>query len=1037
MEKLNSILRSGGTSPQDFTLHDERHSVRVADRMEQLLTDEIRDNLSDCEIALLLLAAYGHDIGMTPERKKVQDHHRHLFGYATDLTEPEKQQFQKFLDEYPDRPITPPLSSSLADLNLADELAAFYVRDRHNEWSADWLREKLVCDSFGNLQNPVEILIRLCSSHHWSHDRLRANDFDPILTNGSQPQLIHLRYLACILRLADILENDPERTPKVLYEHRNIEDRKKSLIHWRKDHAFTVDIRENQLHFHARPPDAHVHKALEELADWIDHELNGIASLGDRLPVHNTVGKGTISRRWHLAPALTRDIRPFDASYEYIEGAFRPDTARLLQLLSNEQLYGNPLVAVRELLQNAFDAVREKIARKRLEPQIENPADRNWEEQLGNLEQVTLTLKPGADGEWLLICEDTGVGLTKALITGHLLVSGHTRRHAIIDLERRCQDKGFRLGRTGQFGIGVLSYFMLADEVHFTTTRYQGCEDGVTSWHFSTRGVGSFGELRQLQSQPFPLGGTRLEWKLRPDRIKNPHSFARNLAEYLKQTIIRIPCRFHFITEGIPVSKPLEWTRPSGWTRTSKDWLKIGRSSWMKPNAVFSRHFMDDDYTDPVSLDERQASKIRHENDTARARKEMRCEIKEVELPGGVARARLILIYFELSQGRSLIRFPEDSKAPKFKIGTECVSSWKGVVCDVKTAEFEGPDEGEIESMDFGIENLSVEVEFDDLANGALSVNRHGVVLPYDDAWDWWHFLDEQGTSWANEVLSSGAGLDYFRAINQSILELPLSLNEGCCWHHRDEGPYVRPLVRPFALTPGGEKSSSQLQTAEGQKVAVISVARCELETLRGIQLNVLTGLRSGAKSQTPCLYWPIFNEKRDLPEIAFPPEWEHVAFVKFSSDPNEIRLNPFELLVVNSSSWFARLVPEKERIYLQEFGLFESEFWRRLRDADTASSAALAFGVAALNLANPTFSTRWTKYQEEKIDHLQHLWHLISSKVGKSTENLQLLAGCGDYDALLKSSETKVADFSKGATSLLPHVTDPRFVIIEVPQTD
>jgi hypothetical protein len=87
--------------------------------------------------------------------------------------------------------------------------------------------------------------------------------------------------------------------------------------------------------------------------------------------------------------------------------------------------------------------------------------------------------------------------------------------------------------------------------------------------------------------------------------------------------------------------------------------------------------------------------------------------------------------------------------------------------------------------------------------------------------------------------------------------------------------------------------------------------------------------------------------------------------------------------------------------------------------------------------LANPTFSTRWTKYQEEKIDHLQHLWHLISSKVGKSTENLQLLAGCGDYDALLKSSETKVADFSKGATSLLPHVTDPRFVIIEVPQTD
>ena len=56
MNKLDTVLRSGGTSPQDFTLHDEKHSLRVADRMEQLLTDEIRGNLTDYEIALLFLA---------------------------------------------------------------------------------------------------------------------------------------------------------------------------------------------------------------------------------------------------------------------------------------------------------------------------------------------------------------------------------------------------------------------------------------------------------------------------------------------------------------------------------------------------------------------------------------------------------------------------------------------------------------------------------------------------------------------------------------------------------------------------------------------------------------------------------------------------------------------------------------------------------------------------------------------------------------------------------------------------------------------
>ena len=83
------------------------------------------------------------------------------------------------------------------------------------------------------------------------------------------------------------------------------------------------------------------------------------------------MGGKPVRRDWRLAPAVVRDIRPANDSYEYIDGAFRPDEARLLQLLSGEQLYGNPLVAVREeLLQNAFDAVREKIARLRSIPKL-------------------------------------------------------------------------------------------------------------------------------------------------------------------------------------------------------------------------------------------------------------------------------------------------------------------------------------------------------------------------------------------------------------------------------------------------------------------------------------------------------------------------------------------------------------------------------------------------------------------------------------------------------------------------------------------
>jgi len=60
-------------------------------------------------------------------------------------------------------------------------------------------------------------------------------------------------------------------------------------------------------------------------------------------------------------------VRPYKDAYVYIEGSFRPNTEKLLELLAGTALYEEPLAAVRELLQNAFDAVRERIAYERLE----------------------------------------------------------------------------------------------------------------------------------------------------------------------------------------------------------------------------------------------------------------------------------------------------------------------------------------------------------------------------------------------------------------------------------------------------------------------------------------------------------------------------------------------------------------------------------------------------------------------------------------------------------------------------------------------
>jgi len=292
-------------------------------------------------------------------------------------------------------------------------------------------------------------------------------------------------------------------------------------------------LQEGRIIFHARPRNARVHKALTQLADWIDQELQGIARFGEKLPPIYRIGKQDIHRDWNLASALVRNIEPAPNTYEYIEGAFRPNTARLLQILSGEQLYDESLASVRELLQNAFDAVREKIARRRLH--TENPANLALEEQFGNEERVELILelrkipfKQHEELQFWLVCEDTGVGLTKNIITNHFLVSGQSRRHDVLELERRCEAAGFQLGRTGQFGIGVLSYFMIGCEVNITTTRFQDCGDlDAAGWHFTTHGVGDFGELRRLMHLWFAL--REHEWNCAFDQtnVLNSTTFRR------------------------------------------------------------------------------------------------------------------------------------------------------------------------------------------------------------------------------------------------------------------------------------------------------------------------------------------------------------------------------------------------------------------------------------------------------------------------------------------------------------------------------
>ncbi|HEX8869059.1 MAG TPA: ATP-binding protein, partial [Lentzea sp.] len=121
---------------------------------------------------------------------------------------------------------------------------------------------------------------------------------------------------------------------------------------------------------------------------------------------------------------------------------FRVDLRGIIDLLSHH-LYSSPRVYVRELLQNAVDAI---TARRELDPSC--PAE------------VTITC-----GQELRIT-DTGVGLTEDEVHELLSTLGRTSKR---------DELGFaREGFLGQFGVGMLSCFLVASSVTVITRSARG-----------------------------------------------------------------------------------------------------------------------------------------------------------------------------------------------------------------------------------------------------------------------------------------------------------------------------------------------------------------------------------------------------------------------------------------------------------------------------------------------------------------------------------------------------------------------------------
>jgi hypothetical protein len=768
--------------------------------MPTLIEAEVFEKLSRYELSLLLCAAYLHDIGMTPAQGLVQAVFDYVFAGSPDRLEAttnggtERDALELWVTERHAQ-VELPLNrdgGTPHGLALARTMVAHYARFRHNEWSSQWIAQHfddVTLDEYP--QFPADLNL-LCRSHHYAYSDLAGGAFTPRVIGGAT-EVVHLRFLAAMLRIADVLDVDPERTPSVVFRRRDVSPA--SALFWYKDHELSVFIRDSQVVLHARPTEARVHRAVEQTAEDIDRELALCRRLDEQTHFNRAPWMlDPLPHRWSLSTVAVRDISAREGTYEYINGAFRIDTDRILDLLGGTALYSSRFAAVRELIQNSLDAVREQIAWQQLDSR--DPLDQELRSSLARMHTIDLRFEPGNDGDRLL-CSDSGVGMTGAIIEDGLLVSGQGRRREVLELEHRCADAGIALERTGRFGIGVLSYFMLASRVSITTRRSpeSGGSD-PTGWRFEVDGVDGFGELRRDSTL---RRGTEVRLHLHTDLTGDPVEFYDALQAYVASMLAYLPCKFRLSTT-LPGRPPL--VVGPGWTTSESSIRKALAGQLTGPRAASSA----DDTPPELLTAEARAAKQRssEELEATRARVEeaMRFEVVEDDLPAGMGRYRLHVPWFELGGlALSFLQIGTESQGCVQRIGAGYLfrpraverPSWRGM--SVRS----GPG-GHIRAA----HHAFIEIDWTSSAAGSVHVSRETFDLSTEAsvvANDIWQASVRLRRRLAGDNLASP-----FATLNLSETDAPFDSPPTWRWlslspAERDSAPTVpwKPIAFPAA----------------------------------------------------------------------------------------------------------------------------------------------------------------------------------------------------------------------------------------------
>ncbi|MFJ4913911.1 caspase family protein [Streptomyces sp. NPDC088726] len=336
------------------------------------------------------------------------------------------------------------------------------------------------------------------------------------------------RELSWLIGLAGLLGGDLRGMPGVMVDNIGVTDGLVPAqavtavqdLRWSRDRLGTA------LDLDLPCPHPAVHSALETMTGWADDAVQHIKQ-------HLAPGEPT-GPLAHLPERVTcRKLRPQYDAAERAEAyglplmRFSLAEDEIRELLMGSQLYGNRMLALRELYQNALDACRYRQARVRYGV-LKQDIRQEWDGEI--------VFRQGIDeqGRAYVECEDNGVGMSRTALRSTFSRAGRrfeqSREYRREQARWRAVDPEFRLFANSRFGIGVFSYFMLADEISIWTrvTDEFGRPESGRGLRVDIASSGSLFRIRESDASQLG-GGTKVRLHLNDDEI----DVAEQLAMYV------------------------------------------------------------------------------------------------------------------------------------------------------------------------------------------------------------------------------------------------------------------------------------------------------------------------------------------------------------------------------------------------------------------------------------------------------------------------------------------------------------------------